>query len=65
MVPSALSMAYALGFDVIRSYKRFHMPQSYVHDILQFDWFASIPGKGHNAINNVLPDPFPWVGSGA
>ena len=27
--------------------------------ILQSDWFATIPGKGHNAINSVLPDPFP------
>ena len=36
-----------------------------VHVILQFDWFARIPGKWHNAINNVLPAPFTWVGSGA
>ena len=27
--------------------------------ILQSEWFATIPGKGHNTINSVLPDPFP------
>ena len=27
--------------------------------ILQSDWFAMIPGKGHNAINSILPYPFP------
>ena len=27
--------------------------------MLQSDWFATIPGKWHNAINSVLTDPFP------